>query len=288
MINNRYIHVLIAFLGIFFALSIELRLIHNQHCHPFERRTKVDSQSNIYITPENTEIAWDIHGVLMHQPISKILNNIEYGALFALFPPAAKGALLSLFDNGLTTKEQIIIKKAFQLLKSGDISGEGFYWLFKNHGFEQLAAMTRQLADAYCPYPGIIELIQELDRLGYTQRIASNIGSNFYKNLQQVHPKLFSYFKGGTTVYYQQEDGSINFDPIRKPNKDYIGQYNIENASTLKPQVILIDDRISNVAGLKDPWITIAFTSVAQLRKDLIALGLPLNSIPNFLKNLAH
>lgn len=227
--------------------------------------------------PQNVEIAWDIHGVIMYQPWSAIHNNFEYRELFSLFPPAAKGALLSLFDDGLTTPEQQLLSKAFGLVRAKDISGEGFYWLFKEYGKENLAQMVKQLANAYCPKPGIPEIIKELHQLGYTQRIASNIGSEFYKNLKQKYPALFKYFKGGKTVQYVYPR-FIDFNPVRKPNPEYARQYEKQNPGHRK-KIIFIDDRIANIEGLRDPnWITLRFRNPHELREDLIKLGIPLKA----------
>lgn len=240
--------------------------------------TLADTQGQILPNrcPQDVEIAWDIHGVLMYKVPKTIRTHLEYWELLSLFPPAAKGAFLSLFDDGLTTPEQQLLKEAFSFAIQGNIGAEGFYHLFMKYNRPKLAQMVYNIAQGYKPRVGIVNIIKELHCLGYTQRIASNIGSEFYSVLHAAYPEVFRYMDGGKTVQYRQPDGTIDYDPIRKPDKAYAQAYEQENPGH-KKKIIFIDDLTSNVQGLKSPnWITIKFRSVQQLRRDFIALGIPL------------
>lgn len=222
--------------------------------------------------PELVEFAWDIHQVLVDKVVSKmVFSGITKGGssflkAFGKLPyeygrylvSGKKGKTLALIDD---------IKK---LMGERAVSDE-FRPLIQEYD-PNLWHAAQHVAIEHYPNKGIQRLIAELDFLGYTQRIASNIGTSEYAQLSRKHPALFGYFKGGKMVDYSP-DGTT-----KKPDLMYFHHYQQEFNPLGRRVIIFIDDKPENVAAANRAGMYgIHYIDAAQLRNHLKELGFPLS-----------
>lgn len=228
--------------------------------------------------PDDIIFAWDIHHVLAKPLKNRILNNLEYSKLIALYAKAAGSWVAQLFNKKESTENQKLVDEAIKMRNSGDASGEGFYHIFKKYGHDDLAQMVLNISNGYEPIAETLELVAQLKALGYTNRTASNIGDNFYTKFSEKYPKMFKDFDEGATVTFVENDGTIVKNPIKKPDPQFAEKFEQMFNPDHSKTVIFIDDKMKNVEGLKrDNWVTLQFKDVEQLRADLQELGISLD-----------
>ena len=176
-----------------------------------------------------------------------------------------------------------------KLPKGADSSGEVYTEIFKKHGESGIAKTIQNIASSYKPRPGMENIVKEIAKNGHTQRLASNIGPNLLKILQNKFKKdhknrMFDLIEPGKIVDYR-----ISTTPISKPinqefattgkpkqqfYKEFNSIYNPSNSET----IIFIDDKIENIlSATKAGWVAIHFNhtsknSVTKLKADLITL----------------
>ncbi len=136
-----------------------------------------------------------------------------------------------------------------------------------------MGVAARKIGAELYTIKGVPEIIYELDQLGYTQRIASNIGTEEVKALAEKHPELFAKFKGGKTVTYVEGTPST-----KKPNPAYWEEYNAEFNPKGGKISFFVDDQLKNINGVKQVshFIPVHFKTAEQLRADLKKYGVPL------------
>ncbi len=228
--------------------------------------------------PSTIEFAWDLHGVLFWPNKRKIINTIgRYGlTTIRVSSQAAQQHISHRWGN---PKGPILnlISHAQELSKQGATTELYIHDVALID--QELADFIRTAASHQKLNPEMVILVQELHNLGYVQRVASNIGTSFYADLQQVYPHFFSMFTAGKTVDYKQ----IYNDIIQKPNKKFFQEFIAKYNPYQKKKIIFIDDRMENILSARACGIeAIHFTNQADLRSQLRSLSIPLKPKVSF------
>jgi putative hydrolase of the HAD superfamily len=104
----------------------------------------------------------------------------------------------------------------------------------------------------------------DLKQRGLLTAIVSNMGDSVHKQIE----RQFDWLSRFDALVWSYQLGVAKPDPA-------IYQYVLEKLATLAPETLFLDDRQNNVdAAVALGMKGIVFTSVAQLRADLIAAGL--------------
>lgn len=207
--------------------------------------------------PDKVEVAWDLDGVLVHRNwAGKAKEAWNFPGLFSELvkhPLALYAVVATAFKGGATGEPYALALKPYSNV---------------------LAAAAFKLASTGSIDPNVAAIIKELNALGYTQRIASNIGTEEVKLLGAENSDLFTIFEGGKTVTYY-EDGSRS---VKKPARSYFEEYNATYNADSAKAIIFIDDQLKNINGAHqvEPFVPVKFDNAQQLRADLKALGIPL------------
>ncbi len=200
-------------------------------------------------TPQNTEIFWDIHKVIIQKSKSDMLQT--------LWQTPNKLAILShIFNWGL-------LKDLYAISKT-DSSGGAYVERLREED-ERLADFAMNMANSQVLLDGMEDLILDLADKGYTMYVASNIGSLVFDRLKQKYPHIFNenVIKNGKTVDFQSDK------LLEKPDSQFfveLAQLRDEN----KPYAIFIDDKQENVdAANNNGFIGILFKNSEQLVQEL-------------------
>ena len=243
---------------------------------------KVQAQeAPIHLSAKNTTIAIDIHDVVLHK------NVKQRAKIRAQLNKRIKKEIWKYVKKLKWVTAGNLIKDIAHL-KYYDTSGEGFYHIFKKYGMDECANLVRAIARAYDISTPFVKLIKELENRGYTVKVCSNIGKNFYKDLVEDYPKFFNKEKSGVTVDFTNRDGSFNWDMIRKPSPLFFKKHYDQFVRGTYQHVIFIDDKKENITAANKwknekgdrPWIGIQMPAgspdqaVAIVRQRLAQLGL--------------
>ena len=221
----------------------------------------VCSQSTTAENPKNVEIFTDIHGVLVVANKNRVSANLEYQEIGSL--------LLRAPFNG---SSRATITAIIHLLRSGNMTGESFYRVFKDNGQEKLAQMVLAIANDYRLMPKMETLVAQLHDRGYTVRVASNIGNFFYDELKIKFPALFKMFSEGVTVQVVDETGKNIPKPIQKPNRAFYQEMEERFNPDHNKTVIFIDDNEKNTQAASQAyphWQVIHFKNPEQTIADI-------------------
>lgn len=262
----------------FFAVSLSIGIVTFTGCMQ-EKPQDITVIGNIYLpkgmqtikeftsvsTVQNTEFAWDIHHVLVAKNVPGMLKT---GWNYKLPLLSTIGSLLkeSLYYpfTRKTGETHRLVAHIWSLLRQ-HATGEA-YKIALNSYNNKLGTMVTELVNQQDPICGMQELLEDVKKQGYKQRVASNIGEGVYPLLAAKYSEFFSYFDDGTTVQYNQQD------TIKKPD---IRFFEFHKNKYLKEPIryfIFIDDQQKNlVAAAQAGMLAIlAHTSfVEQLRNDL-------------------
>jgi len=224
------------------------------------------------IAPKTHEFAWDLHDVVFEKSKSGVAKQgVKKGFTILKHLAGYVGENINYVFTGKTGKHQELIKKVRALRGSG-ATGQAYQEIL-NEVDPELGSMVQKMANEQYPIVGMKELIQELHELGYTQRVASNIGNNFFNNLAAKYPDIFNNFTDGKTVDYKKEP------VIKKPDLEYFNEYQGQYPERKK---IFVDDNKKNVlSALETGMIAIQFKNAKQLRKELSKLGINLKKAPD-------
>ncbi len=195
----------------------------------------------------NTDIVWDIDGVMLAKPsVSKKMWGHKWAMLKGMANP-------KLLYKALSSKSKE--------------TAEEWALFFEQQGQSDLAEMVRDIGYNKTPIEGTVEIIKELKAKGYTQNLATNMGS---KDLAYFEKK-YSFFK---IFSFKNSVDYANGDTIKKPDRAYFEQYYGRNQKTKRHQ-IFIDDRKDNVkSARKSGMIAIHFKNPEQLKAELVRLGI--------------
>ena len=250
------------FSKLFFTIS--LLTLPTLFAHEVQKLERVSSS--------DVEFAWDIHDVLVKKHVpSMVKTALVQGGL-----PLVKMTGSLIFDytryafTGTVGAAQQLINDIKTVVQNGGTGGS-IQHVLKEYD-PSLAVTAEKISAELYPIDGMPELITELNGLGYTQRIASNIGSQEVKALQAKHGALFEIFNGGKTVTYNNGVPSA-----KKPDAVYFQEYQDAYNADRTKTIIFIDDNIHNInAAAQEGFMAFHFTNVEKLRNDLKAAGIQL------------
>lgn len=201
------------------------------------------------ITPHNTIITFDIHGVLFKPNFKKIIqlvwnNKKAFTIGFYLFNPKFTFKLISLK-----------YKRA--------VPEEYFVTLTRDYpSLEQYKPLAIAISNAQTPVQEIINTAHTLKNKGYTLHIFSNIGEHVFADLAKTHPDIFALFDAVQVP--SEQNGFIN---KRHPAafSNYLSNFNPHHKT-----IVLIDDNKRAVARASQAGIIgIYFKNIQQLHTDL-------------------
>lgn len=214
------------------------------------------------------EFAWDIHDVLVRKKVSRMTLKALTQATTPTLSALGKATLESVWaltNIGPTPTIKFFNKIAHLAINQG--ASEEFKQVLNEYDPRLWPAVVSILTEQY-PINGMKEILQEIHQHGYVSRAASNISAEEFTILAARHPEIFCYLQPGVITHHR--DTTI----IKKPDPRFFEQYYqlYRNDNT---KVIFIDDRPDNVqVANKAGMIGILFSSPAQLRQDLEAIGI--------------
>lgn len=210
-------------------------------------------KTELFITPDNAVIVFDIHGVLFrpdYKGIIKIFlaSPYKYRCIrYALYPSTWIDFIRLYYNNVIFGKYVAHFTKKYPRLKP-------------------CVPLITRIANTQVPIAQTIALIEQLHADGYTLHILSNIGQPIVQDLAQKFPAIFDYFETIKTPCAQ-------IDFTGKPNPAIFYDYMKENNLANK-QVIFIDDKMKNLEVAQRFGITgIYFSNPEELKQDLMRLG---------------
>ncbi len=179
------------------------------------------------VSPENTIIIFDLHGVIFKSDVAGMINLI-------LFSPCAGRLIIQCFNP-------FFLYDAFQLRRNLYIAE--YLILFLGTKYESLQPclpLFLRAANLQIPAWKTIDIVRQLKERGYTVHLFSNIGESLFADLQEQHPEIFSLFDAITT-------GSKENKYKGKPHPAVFYNYIVNHPSHGK-QRLLIDDKARNIA----------------------------------------
>ena len=231
------------------AVSVYIYQYLNSASNKAPEVTSSEMPANV--TPENTEIFWDIHNV--------IIKKSPTAMLATMYNTPEKVAILRHgFNWGLW-------KDIITLLRSGSTGGAFVNRLEQED--PRLATFAKNMANSQVPIDGMQDLISKLASNKYKMSVASNIGSNVFPDLKAKYSKIFSdsVIQDGKTVDFSADQ------PVEKPEPAFFDDLN-KNYKT-KERAIFIDDSKRNVAAAqKAGMFGVLFKNAEQLEKELESL----------------
>jgi len=219
------------------------------------------SGMDINYTPQNTQFAFDFHGVVVKPVVNRVssalLNrNFLYSINLNRYLPALVWSIAVLtYHHG---------------------TGEQYIKLLQEYQQPIIAQLALNIANNQQPIPETIAIIKQLKDLGYEVNMASDIGALALKDFaqkeqgKQAQDQILPLFVHRHHVNYLE-----TYKPIQKPNPAYFAAYQQQYNTAHKPYVIFIDDKLKNVTGAREAGMTgILFTSGVQLKDQLVRMGI--------------
>jgi len=196
-------------------------------------------------TPENTIIAFDIHGVITRKYVWPMLKTAyRYPNKWNILKSCSWSMLRKTF-RCLWNKEWNRMRKLFEDENS---------YLFE---------FMHDIANTQTPIKVTGTIIKQLKELGYELHILSNISKLAYTSFKEKFPEIFNLFDIEQISFW---DGD---QIIEKPQLEYFKRY-IEKYNPKNKKIIFIDDQKINInAAEKVGIIGIRFKNAGQLKKAL-------------------
>lgn len=214
----------------------------------------MSSNSCLLLTPDNTIITFDIHGVIFKTDIKLLLKIFwqhpkKYRIIVTFMHP---GILLTIarmrYKKSVMEKYLVLLPKKYPQLK-------------------QYVPLFLQLFNAQKPHQPTLDLIKTLQQRNYTLHILSNIGEQTFADLQKKYPEIFAPFS-----YVKVPSPDNGF--IGKPNPHMFHEY-LHDDITNDKHIIFIDDKPKNIAVAQKIGInSIFFNTAAQVHEHLKKLGI--------------
>lgn len=182
------------------------------------------------VSPSTIEFAWDLHETLVTIDTKGMTKTfIKSMASKDTAIPTIKFIAGVFLDYplykifGTVGSRQRLINEMYALYIKGSLQ-EDYFDLVQRYN-PVLRKVAEEMAAAYVEIQGIHELLHELNELGYTQRLASNIGQGIeLNNIKVKFPHLFKYLNGGKTARY--DNGKLIAKPDIKYFQEYQAEYN--------------------------------------------------------------
>ncbi len=218
-------------------------------------------------TQENKDVIflWDLHYVVIK-------------------PRGAFRAVLKYPHKLMVLKNKRLQRKIWKLLFKGmfkESASDQFIHLADKYNNPHLKELIIQASNSQKPIAQTVAIIKELADNGYTHHVGSNIGLNAFQALTDPdkfpqYELIFKHFdlERSHVVAYNQGN------TVKKPNPEFFHQYLVKNNIDLtKTRIIFIDDKKNNIETARSlGFDTVKFKNAAQLRKDLAAMGIKIQT----------
>ncbi len=202
------------------------------------------------ITPTNSVIVFDLHGVVFAPHYRKILR-------LCLQHPYHTWLLV------IHSFHPYILRDIYRLWRK-DTTPEG-YVMHMAHHYPKLTAclpFLTAVANAQLPITPTVELIQHLKKQGYTLHVLSNIGQHFFNDLAQDNRELFSYFDVIKVA-------TLHEDYVGKPNVHMFYSY-LDQHKLHGKKIVFIDNKRHNIAAAQSVgMIGILYKNTPKLHQEL-------------------
>lgn len=204
-------------------------------------------------TPDQVIIAFDLHGVV---------SNIDYKKVcqIGIQNPISIGKLFLFCFNPW------FLRDIYQLWKSRAVAAAYLELLHQKYPFlVSTIPFFIEVGNAQIPDAALIEVIQNLKRIGYEVHLFSNIGDIIMQDYERRYPDVINLFH--KTCITHKNEGYVG-KPYKPAFLKYQRTCNLENK-----QVIFIDNSTCNSrAAISFGMIGISYLSVSQLKNDLLGL----------------
>lgn len=204
---------------------------------------------NNVLTPDNTIILFDIHGVILQPDYPKMIRTTlqaqHKGALlwYLLHPRVLWQGVLILFHHPVV--EHCIIKV-----------------VNCNPHLKKYLNLGIAISNAQKPVVGMLDIIRQLHNAGYTLHILSNIGERTFAGLQEQFANIFMYF---SVIEVAKSANNYQGKPDPRVFAQYLAQHNQHNK-----HVLFIDDKLQNLIVAENMgMIPLYFRSARTLRATL-------------------
>lgn len=206
------------------------------------------------ISPTNTIILFDLHGVLFKSDTLAMIKLI-------ILSPCAGQIFLHLINP-------FFLYDVFQLYCHVYITEYYILYLCKKYdSLQPCMPLLLRVANQQIPAWKTIALVRQLKERGYTLHLFSNIGEHLFADLHEQYPDIFSLFDAISI-------GSKENNYRGKPHPTVFYNYIITHPAHDK-QRLLIDDRARNIAFARAFNIAgIRYRSAASLQKWFKAHGI--------------
>ncbi len=212
-------------------------------------------------TPQNTQFAFDFHGVV----VRPVANRISHALLSRNFISSIE---MNRYLPGLMWAMAALVYRGG--------TGEQYIKLLRDYHQMRIAQIALDIANNQAPISDTIAIIKQLKSLGYEINMASDIGGLVLQDFETKELKkpaqeqILPLFAHKYYVNYLD-----TYTPIHKPNSIYFATYLQHYNQDKKSYIIFIDDKLKNVEGArKSGMIAILFSSAAQLKEQLIQMGI--------------
>lgn len=212
-------------------------------------RANAAVQEQPVYTPDNTELYFDIDGVVLSKSWLKTVKIILQHSPCVIY-------------SAFSLKR---IQSARQHVKQNGWAGEGWR-VWSETECPAINKVIIAIQQSKTPIVGTVALIEKLKSAGFAVHAATNMGTREFDE-HQIH-KLF---KSAKTIDYKQKPS------IQKPQPVYFDQLLADHSDATKPYKLFIDDSKANVKTAQDKkFISIHFKNPEQLEQELNALSIVL------------
>lgn len=226
---------------------------------------------------QEVEFAFDIHKVLVQKNTKSILRTIlKSPHKWQLFGVLTNPGLL--FGLTKMVYQALVNTMPWAPEKYRELTAEELICLVREHGNDELMALTIDIVNTQHVDPEVKEIVMSLKSLGYPLRIASNIGKDIYIKLkQQLEDSKANIF----ALFEQDEHGmegkTIDYrvSLVQKPDLSFFQEFLDAYDPERKKLFIFVDDKLVNVkAASQKGFVGIHFKNAQQLRDDLRSLNI--------------
>ena len=214
------------------------------------------------LTPTNTIILFDLHGVVFNHDYKKMLLTFWHS-------PQKWSFIRGMLDPCL-------IWDMLKLLYRRPIPESFFMHLAHDYKkVKDVLPLLIRIANCQKVNWPVVELIKQLKKQGYECALLSNIGQRIYLDLEPNHHEVFHLFDH---IMVATPETHYISKPNPKIYERFIKEINIHNK-----HIVMIDDKQKNLCGgLPFGIIGILFTNRPELLKQLTSLGIQFHTNTSF------
>lgn len=222
------------------------------------------------LSPETAIIAFDFHGVVVHQDMANLISEL--------------GKIVWNADNrGSLFKDAFgILKDSWRLKKEKDVFDDVLDELVRLHpSLAPHASRIHNVVNSHTPSKDMIAIINVLKKRGYKIYMASNISPKALETMRAKEPEVIGLFDAIYTAHNKKmyEDGVYAHEV--KPHPAFYKGFRafIQDVSPADAQktIIFVDDKQKNIDGaLKADknLIGIRFDSIKEFKRELRKRGI--------------